>query len=68
MRQKFEVVGVDLFGPITPYSDSLRWNFIVEDAASRLVELFKLRDATAERCATTLLEAVTVWNPETPYQ
>lgn len=48
------MLSVDYFGPLPPSSKGNRWILIVEDAASRWVELFALPDATA----TTLIEEV----------
>ena len=58
MRQRFEVLSIDLFGPLVESPTGLRWIFIIEDTASRWVELFALQEATAANCATTLLEEV----------
>ena len=58
MKQCFEVLAMDLFGPLVASPEGMRWIFIVEDCASRWVELFALYEATAERCATTLLDEV----------
>ncbi|CAF4948093.1 unnamed protein product [Pieris macdunnoughi] len=55
LSQRFEVISFDLFGPLPPSSDGKTWIFIVEDINSRWVELFSLEDATAERCATVLI-------------
>lgn len=55
---RFEVLSVDYFGPLPPSSKGNRWILIVEDAASRWVELFALPDATAIATATTLIEEV----------
>ena len=57
-KQRFEVIAVDLFGPLPPTEDGYKWIFIIEDVASRWVEIFKLIDATAEACAKTLIEEI----------
>lgn len=41
-KQRFEIVAVDLFGPLPPTEDGHRWILVVEDVASRWTELFKL--------------------------
>lgn len=58
MNQRFEVISFDLFGPLPTSIDGKTWIFIVEDLATRWVELFVLENATAETCATTLLNEV----------
>ncbi|CAK9811642.1 Activity-regulated cytoskeleton associated protein 1 [Anthophora quadrimaculata] len=58
MQQRFEIVSVDLFGPLPASKNGKRWILIAEDAASRWVELFPLRQATAEACAVTLVNEV----------
>lgn len=58
MSQRFEVVSFDLFGPLPPTKDGETWILIVEDVASRWVELFALTSATAENCALTLINEV----------
>lgn len=58
VNQRFEVVTMDLFGPLPITTTGKRWVFIVEDTASRWVELFSLSEATAEVCAKTLLDEV----------
>ena len=55
-NQRFEVVAIDLFGPLPITTDGFQWILIAEDLASRWVELFALKEATAENCAKTLLE------------
>lgn len=56
--QRFEVVAVDLFGPLPTGPKGERWVLIVEDTASKWVELFPLVEATAEVCAKVLIEEV----------
>ncbi|GBP68446.1 Gypsy retrotransposon integrase-like protein 1 [Eumeta japonica] len=56
--QRFEVVAVDLFGPLPKGPKGERWVMIMEDTASKWIELFPLADATAEACAKVLIEEV----------
>ncbi|KAJ2941462.1 hypothetical protein O0L34_g3683 [Tuta absoluta] len=58
MNQRFESVAFDLFGPLPQTNDGKTWILIVEDIASRWVELFALDVASAENCATTLINEV----------
>lgn len=57
-NQRFEVLSVDLFGPLPETPTGERWVFIVEDVATRWVELFALKSATAEACARCLIDEV----------
>lgn len=57
-NRRFEVVAIDLFGPLPVSPNGFQWIFIVEDIASRWVELFRLEIATAEVCAKTLINEV----------
>ncbi|GBP22267.1 hypothetical protein EVAR_22553_1 [Eumeta japonica] len=54
--QHFEVVAVDVFGPLPKGPKRERWVMIVEDTASKWIELFSLAVATAEACAKVLIE------------
>ncbi|KAF8789681.1 Retrovirus-related Pol polyprotein like [Argiope bruennichi] len=56
--QQFENLVIDLFGPLPETPDGQKWIFIIEDTAIKWIELFALRDATAQECAITLLEEV----------
>ncbi|CAH2093702.1 unnamed protein product [Euphydryas editha] len=56
--QRFEIIAVDLFGPLPKGPQGERWILIVEDLASKWVELFALTEATAEVCAKTLVDEV----------
>lgn len=56
LNQRFEVISFDLFGPLPQTAENHNWIFIVEDVASRWVELFPLKRATAEECAKILLD------------
>ncbi|KAJ3648391.1 hypothetical protein Zmor_020198 [Zophobas morio] len=58
MGHRMEVLAVDLFGPLPPTKEHHRWVLIVEDYATRWVELFTLAEASAEACATTLVTEV----------
>lgn len=57
-KQRFEVVAVDLFGPLPQTENGDRWILIVEDVASRWTEIFALSEATAEACAKILIEEI----------
>lgn len=56
MGQRFEILAMDLFGPLpeAPTQEEV----IVEDCATRWVELFPLVQATAEACAKALIDEV----------
>ncbi|GFV29814.1 transposon Tf2-11 polyprotein [Trichonephila clavipes] len=56
--QRFEVIAIDLFGPLPQTDTGKQWIFIVEDCATKWVELFTLSQASAPQCATTLIEEV----------
>ena len=56
--QRFESLSIDLFGPLPRSDAGMQWIFIVEDCASRWVEIFPLPVATARACAITLIEEV----------
>ncbi|GFT93695.1 retrovirus-related Pol polyprotein from transposon 412 [Trichonephila clavipes] len=56
--QRFEVIAIDLFGPLPQTDSGKQWIFIVEDCATKWVELFALSQASARQCATTLIEEV----------
>ncbi|KAL0832527.1 hypothetical protein ABMA28_000738 [Loxostege sticticalis] len=58
MNQRFEIIAFDLFGPLPPTNDGKTWILVVEDVATRWVELFALNAATAENCAMTLINEV----------
>lgn len=58
MNQRFETVAFDLFGPLPTSEDGKNWIFIIEDVATRWIELFPLKDATAETCARVLIDEV----------
>ncbi|GFV17491.1 hypothetical protein TNCV_1272781 [Trichonephila clavipes] len=56
--QRFEVIAIDLFGPLPQTDTGKQWIFIVEDCATKWIELFALSQASARQCATTLKEEV----------
>lgn len=56
LQQRGEVLAIDLFGPLPAGDQGERWVFLIEDVATRWVELFALVDATAETCSRVLLE------------
>jgi transposase InsO family protein len=58
LQQRMEVIAIDLFGPLPPASTGERWILIIEDYATRWIELFALVDATADRCAWTFVNEV----------
>lgn len=57
-NQRFEVSAMDLFGPLPEGPNEERWIFLVEDTASRWVELFSIKKAKAEACAKLLIEDI----------
>lgn len=57
-RQRFEVVAVDLFGPLPSTKNGNRHILIIEDLASRWTELFALKEATADNCSQILLNEI----------
>ncbi|GFV69628.1 transposon Tf2-9 polyprotein [Trichonephila clavipes] len=56
--QRFEILAIDLFGPLPESKDGKRWILIIEDCTTKWVELFALPNATAKECAITLIEEV----------
>ncbi|KAL0821690.1 hypothetical protein ABMA28_005122 [Loxostege sticticalis] len=56
--RRFEVISIDLFGPLPETPAGNRWILIVEDVCSRWIELFALKKATSVECAKTLIEEV----------
>ncbi|GFX06263.1 retrovirus-related Pol polyprotein from transposon 412 [Trichonephila clavipes] len=56
--QRFEVIAIDLFGPLPQNDSGKQCIFIVEDCATKWVELFAFSQASARQCATTLIEEV----------
>jgi hypothetical protein len=47
-NRRFEVLSVDLFGPLPETPTGQKWIFIVEDTATKWIELFGLTRATAD--------------------
>lgn len=58
VNQRFEVLSIDLFGPLPKSDDEYTWILIIEDLASRWVELFPLKRATTEVCAKILIDEI----------
>jgi hypothetical protein len=58
INQRFEVVAFDLIGPLPPSEDNERWIFVIEDVATKWIELFAMETASAENCATLLMNEV----------
>lgn len=56
--QRFETIAIDLFGPLPQSAEGYRHILIIEDLATKWVELFKLKEATAANCAETLIDEV----------
>lgn len=50
VNQRFEVIAIDLFGPLPETIEGFKHVFIIEDTASQWVEIFALKDATADTC------------------
>lgn len=57
-NQRSEVIAFDLFGPLPKSSNNKNKIFIVEDVATRWVELFALEQATAEESVKILLNEI----------
>lgn len=57
-HQRFETLAMDLFGPLPTSTDGYRHILVVEDLATRWIELFKLKEATAEACAEIMLNEI----------
>ncbi|KMQ83891.1 reverse ribonuclease integrase [Lasius niger] len=56
--RRFETLAIDLFGPLPITVEGYQWIFIIEDVATKWVEIFPLKRATAETCARTLIDEV----------
>ncbi|GBM80022.1 Protein NYNRIN [Araneus ventricosus] len=56
--QRFETLSIDLLGPLTEGTSGKRWIFFVKDCATRWVELYALKIATAHECATTIVQEI----------
>lgn len=57
-NQRFEVVAIDLFGPLPVSEEGFQWIFICEDVSSKWVEMFSLTYATAEVCAKCFIDEI----------
>ncbi|GFV07381.1 retrovirus-related Pol polyprotein from transposon 412 [Trichonephila clavipes] len=64
--QHFEILAIDLFGPLPESKDVKRWILIIEDCTTKWVEMLALPNATAKECATTLIEEVLLRELHTP--
>jgi hypothetical protein len=58
VNQRFEVVAFDLIGPLPPSEEEERWILVVEDVATKWIELFPMRTASAENCAKLILDEI----------
>lgn len=56
--QRFEVLAVDLFGPLPETKNGNRWVLAVEDTATKWMELFAMPVASADAVAKLLIEEV----------
>lgn len=57
-RQRSEVIAIDLFGALSETVYVCKHIFEIANLASRWTELFPLKDATAENCATILNDEI----------
>ena len=57
-NQRFEIIAMDLVGPLPRTKNGHQWILVVEDLCSRWVELFALKEATAENCAIIVLNEI----------
>lgn len=57
-NKRFEVIAFDLFGPLPKSNDEYMWILIIEDVASRWIEIFPLKKATVEACARILVDEI----------
>ncbi|XP_011139132.2 uncharacterized protein LOC105182996 [Harpegnathos saltator] len=58
VSRRFEILAMNLFGPLPTTAEGFQWIFFVEDIASKWMESFLLKRATAKACARTLTELV----------
>lgn len=56
--RRFETLAIDLFWPLSITVEGYQWIFIIEDVATKWVEIFPLKRATAETYARTLIDEV----------
>ncbi|KAJ8951776.1 hypothetical protein NQ317_010589 [Molorchus minor] len=54
----FEILAIDLFGPLPIDSQGYQWILIVEDLATKWIEIFPLKYADAESCARLLIDEI----------
>ena len=57
-NKRFEIIAIDLFGPLPITPNGNQWIFVIEDIASRWTELFPMKTSTAENCAMILLNEI----------
>lgn len=57
-QQRFMTIAVDLFGPLPVTANGNRRILITEDVATKWVELFALPVASAENCATKIIDEI----------
>ncbi|CAH2088693.1 unnamed protein product [Euphydryas editha] len=50
LNQRGKVLAIDLFGPLPRGENGEKWILLVEDTATRWMELFALKEATSEAC------------------
>ncbi|CAK1597815.1 unnamed protein product [Parnassius mnemosyne] len=55
-NQRGEVLAIDFFGPLPEGESGEKWSLLIEDTATRWVEMFALKEATAEVIAKILIE------------
>lgn len=54
-NQRFEVIAIDLIGPLPVSQYGQKYIFVVEDVATGWIELFALKRAEAESCSNKLI-------------
>lgn len=57
-RHRFEIIAIDLFGPLPTSKEGYNHILIVEDTASRWVELIPLQETSAITCASALINQI----------
>uniref|UniRef100_A0A1Y1KT95 RNA-directed DNA polymerase n=1 Tax=Photinus pyralis TaxID=7054 RepID=A0A1Y1KT95_PHOPY len=58
LAQRFEVLAMDLVGPLPEVETGEKWIFVIEDTSTKWVELFPLKQATANNCAAVLINEI----------
>ena len=58
LTRRFETLSIDLVGPLPKSEEGYTTILVTEDPATRWVEFFPLKDATAETCAKVLTNEV----------